>query len=75
MFPASGLKTTKYILKTKVLNSVPFRSERSEYSVPVGTAGIFRSVQKTGTEYVIKNFALCTVLFRSEWPELPELPE
>ena len=41
-------------------------------SVPAGTAEIFRSVPKTGTEHVIKNFALCTVLFR---PELPEWPE
>ena len=30
-------------------------------SVPTETAGIFRSVPKTGTEHVIKNFALCTV--------------
>ena len=38
-------------------------------SVPAGTVGIFRSVPKTGTEHVIKNFALCTVLFRHELPE------
>ena len=38
-------------------------------SVPAGTAGIFRSVPKTGTEHVIKNFAFCTVLFRPEWQE------
>ena len=38
-------------------------------SVPAGTAGIFRSVPKTGTEYVIKNSAFCSVLFRPEWPE------
>ena len=40
--------------------SIKFRS------VPVGTAGIFRSVSKTGTEHDIKNFVLCTVLFRPE---------
>ena len=38
-------------------------------SVPARTVGIFRSFPKTGTEHVIKNFALCIVLFR---PELPE---
>ena len=44
-------------------------------SVPAGTAGIFRSVPKIGTEYGIKNFGQCFVLFRPEWPELPEFPE
>ena len=44
-------------------------------SVPAGTAGIFRSVPKIGTEYGIKNFGQCFVLFRPELPELPELPE
>ena len=38
-------------------------------SVSVGTAGIFRSISKIGTEHDIKNFVLCTVLFRPEWPK------
>ena len=41
-------------------------------SVPVGTAGIFRSVPKIRTEHVMKNSGLCTGLFRQELPELPE---
>ena len=41
-------------------------------SVPTETVGIFRSVPKIGTEHVMKNFALCTALFLSESPELPE---
>ena len=59
------------------LGNLEMRCEQSFKfrSVSAGTAGIFRSVPKTGTEYVIKNFVFCTVLFRSEWPELPEWPE
>ena len=41
-------------------------------SVPVETAGIFRSIPKTGTEHVMKNSGLCTGLFRSESSKLPE---
>ena len=47
-----------------------FRSER--LNISVGMAGIFRSVPKIGMEYVMKNFALYTALFRSELPELSE---
>ena len=72
-----GMFVTLIALNNEVICKFGFSHVRINQSfkfrsVPAGTAGIFRSVPKTGTEHVIKNFALCIVLFQPEWPELPE---